>query len=214
MIVMPANVTRPLVREWAEKYPDSLGNLFSPRETRSPLPGVPFALDNGAFIAWRNGTPWSADDFRALVARYAPLAPSWILVPDVVTDRAATLDAWDRWADELRATGCPLAFALQDGMTPDDVPRDADVVFLGGSTYYKRATLNLWAQHFPRVHVGRINTEKWLWRCHAAGVESCDGTGWFRGRRAQLEGLVSFLERQAAGHRAAPHANYELAVHA
>lgn len=64
----------------------------------------------------------------------------------------------------------------------EDVPSDADVIFVGGSTEWKRQAIVPWCQRFPRVHVGRINTDKWLRYCEAAGAESVDGTGWFRGR--------------------------------
>jgi hypothetical protein len=86
-------------------------------------------------------------------------------------------------------------------MTPQDVPSDADVIFVGGSTDWKRRTMSMWCEVFDRVHVGRINTERWLWECDEAGAESCDGTGWFRGRQAQLDGLLSYLSRSRQGQR-------------
>ena len=66
-------------------------------------------------------------------------------------------------------------------MTPDDVPSEASVVFVGGTMEWKLRNLTMWTSAFDRVHVGAINTFKNLLRCQELGVESCDGTGWFRG---------------------------------
>jgi hypothetical protein len=212
MIVMPSNHSSAQLHYWAGKYPGALGHLHSPRgEKRERVyPWLPFALDNGAFGAWKNGTTWEADAFRAHVAHFAPRQPLWILVPDVVADRDATLALWREWADELSALDVPLAFAVQDGMIVADVPSDAAVVFVGGTTAWKRSTLDVWCSAFPRVHVGRINTERWLWRCFQAGAESCDGTGWFHGDKQQLAGLERYLARRADGHTRPAFANHEL----
>jgi hypothetical protein len=126
----------------------------------------------------------------------------WVVVPDVVGERDATLRQWDLYRLRLQCRyGWPLAFAAQDGMTPDDVPAGADVVFIGGSTLWKRRNIGLFCREFPRVHVARINTREWLWRCFDAGAESIDGTGFFRGDRAQTAAMENFIEfqGQAAG---------------
>jgi len=193
-MVMPSNNTGSVVREMHVQYPGRLGLLMSPGGLRRPPPGMRYALDNGAFSAWSNGTPWDEAAFRAAVdaawKAYGP--PLWVTVPDVVADRSATLARWDEWADELRHIR--RAFVVQDGMDERDVPQEASVVFVGGTTEWKRATLPLWCRSFRRVHVGRINTERWLWVCHDLGAESCDGTGWLRGDKKQLDGLRSYLE--------------------
>ena len=106
---------------------------------------------------------------------------------------------WDQWAPRLQKDGWALAMAVQDDMKPEDVPGEAEVVFVGGTTLWKRRTIHMWCEEFSRVHVGRINTEKWLWACHRAGAESTDGTGWFRGSARQLNGLKRYLERTDAG---------------
>lgn len=106
--------------------------------------------------------------------------PLWIAVPDVVTDKKATIAKWIEWEPRLRQYRCPLAFVAQDGMQPKDVPDDADVVFIGGSTDWKLANIKRFSDYFTRVHVGRVNTLKRLWLCYEAEVESVDGTGWFR----------------------------------
>lgn len=194
MIVMPSNNCKGLVHFWAGKY-GNLGHLYSPAGFRGPFSWLPYALDNGAFPAWKIQKDWDEKAFLDLCdrVRYLGQKPLWIVVPDVVADKDATLQRWEEWEPRLRAYRVPLAFAVQDGMTPADVPRSADVIFIGGTTGWKQANIARFADAFPRVHVGRINTLKWLWYCHDAGAESCDGTGWFRGDPAQRTGLESYL---------------------
>jgi hypothetical protein len=129
-----------------------------------------------------------------------------LLVPDVVANRSETLRKWEAWAPDLRRWyGWPLAFALQDGMEPGDEPKEADVLFLGGSVWWKRRQLRdkVWTGY--RLHVGKINGYGWLWLSVAAGAESCDGTGWFRGDPVQTRGLHRFLGEWKDGHRTRPH---------
>lgn len=201
MIVMPANNNAMRVGWLAGRFPDRIGHLYSPGGLRGPYDFMPFGLDNGRFACWANGVAWDGEAFLGMLARVqdSGLSPRFVLIPDVVGDRDATLREWDRWWNPVNRFGWPLAFAAQDGMTPDDVPREAVVVFLGGTTEWKRSALHLWCESFPRVHVGRINTERWLWECHRAGAESCDGTGWLRGDPVQWRGLLRYLETSAAG---------------
>lgn len=201
MRVMPANNCKALVHYWAGRYPGHLGHLYGLEGFRGPWPWLPYALDNGRFPVWSKGLQWDEGAFLALCDRAAAAdhAPLWVAVPDVVADRNRTLHEWDRWAPRLEGYGWPLAFVVQDGMTPADVPGGAEVVFVGGTTAWKRRTIPLWTGAFERVHVGRINTARWLWWCARHGVESCDGTGWLRGDPAQLAGLQIFLERHSAG---------------
>ena len=200
MIVMPANNTGIKVGYLAGKYPGRLAHLFSPGAQRGPFDFMEYALDNGVFglgDKWQEG-PW----FDLLDwARLGGQKPRWVLVSDVVADRIRTLRRWSQYADRVADYGWPLAFAVQDGMTRDDVPMSADVIFVGGSTEWKWATMEMWCGHFQRVHVGRVNTYRLLWKCHDAGAESCDGTGWFRGDQRQLRGLQDYLEESTNGGR-------------
>jgi hypothetical protein len=199
---MPANNTCWLVDYWAGRY-GNLAHLYGPFRSENPRPHLPYALDNGAFGAWKNNRPWDRDAFLTHVERYAflQLRPSWVVVPDVVADKELTIARWNHWAPILKKDyHLTLAIAVQDGMTKSDVETlspKADVVFVGGSTDWKWETFDFWAANFPRVHVGRVNTEGQLNKCLKAGVESCDGTGWFRGRPEQIKELGRFLARQA-----------------
>lgn len=209
MLVMPSNNGSLHVGYLAGRFPGRVGHLYSPGFQRGPYPFLPWALDNGRFAACSQHRPWDRDRFIALlewaIGKQPP--PRWVVVPDVVGDRDATLREWQKWAPHLERYGWPLAMAVQDGMTPADVPARV-VCFLGGSTKWKRGNLWKFCAACARVHVGGINTERWLWECGQAGAESCDGTGWYREgdankprprRRGQLAGLVRYLDRSSRG---------------
>jgi hypothetical protein len=194
LTVMPSNNTGSVVRDLAARFPGRLAHLIGPGGWRKPF--MPYALDNGAFGAWVAKTPFDEDAFgyllaQALTSKAWP--PLWIAVPDVVADAKATIESWQRWAPNLRRMGVPLAFVVQDGMERQDVPGDADVVFVGGTTKWKWSTVPSWCAWFRRVHVGRVNRPRALDYLEQLGAESCDGTGWLRGDQVQLNGLIDFL---------------------
>lgn len=183
-MVMPSNHSSALVHYLAGKHPGRIGWLVGP----SALPKtklrdwMPFACDNDAFTAWTQKTPWDYEAWIGMLRkiRNSGQDPRWVLVPDVVANREATLEAWGKYSSIAGDFGWPLAFALQDGMSPEDVPANAALVFVGGTTEWKWKSLPIWCDHFPRVHVGRVNELHRLRTCERLGVESVDGTGWFR----------------------------------
>src|SRR5687767_7253025 len=152
-MVMPANHSSAIVHYWAGKFPGKMGWLIGP--TAMPKTKMrewmPFALDNDAFTAWSKKQPWNETAWRKMLesVRRSGFSPLWALVPDVVADRDATLLLWGRFASVVSGYGWPLGFAVQDGMTPADVPSNADVVFVGGSTEWKWRTVKIWASNFP-----------------------------------------------------------------
>lgn len=203
MIVMPADNTGIIVGWLAGRFPGRIGHLYGPRKGRNPtgpFSFIPYALDNGAFAG---GEDWQESDWLRLLkwAKMSGQRPIWMIVPDVVGDRIRTIRKWNIYYPRLAEYGWPLAFAVQDGMTVDDVPCGASVIFVGGTTAWKWRTVRMWAENFPRVHVGRVNTYRRLWDAHEAGAESCDGTGWMRGDQKQRRDLIAYLEESAAGRR-------------
>lgn len=189
----------------SENHPGRIGLMIGPSRLR-PTKGLPVVLDNDRFSVWSKGKSWDEGAFwKMLDTVQATDSPLWVVVPDVVGDACATFREWDAYAGRLRSRGLPLALAVQDGMTPDAVRRntDPDVVFVGGTTRWKRHSLWNWCHEFPRVHVGRVNYERWLWDAQRSGAESTDGTGWFRGDQVQLRGMLRYLERSDAGLNAA-----------
>lgn len=140
---MPSNNSSMHLGWLAGRYPGRIGWLLSPDGWRKPHRWMTYALDNGAYPAWVNKREWDEDGFVQMIetAALCEHAPSWVIVPDVVADREATIARWHEWAPSLRRYGWPLAFAVQDGMTQSDVPTDADVVFVGGTTEWKWKTV-------------------------------------------------------------------------
>lgn len=216
MIVMPSSNTGIVVGYLAGRYPGRIGHLFGPTDfpttreprTKGPFEFCPYAVDNGAYGAFASGNEWDEREWIHLLktVRIRSTKPRWALVPDAVSNRAETVARWQRYYPVVRQMGFPAAFAVQDGMVPIDVPEAASVVFVGGSTGWKWRTVAMWCRAFPRVHVGRVNSYRRLWQCHEAGVESCDGTGWFRGDHGSgkpLRALMAYLA-ESSGERKRP----------
>ena len=196
MRVMLGNHSSPIFHYWAGKYPDKMGWLVGPSgQTKTRLrEWIPYALDNDVYADWDNGREWSEDGYYRFldwvsVQKFAPL---WAAVPDAIGDRGKTLEKWVRHSDRVRAYGWPVAFVVQDGMTPKDVP-PCDVIFIGGTFRWKWNNVEKFAHHHPRVHVGRVNTLGKLRRCDELGIESVDGTGWFRRPEIEFARLEEYL---------------------
>ena len=185
-MVMPANNSSSIVHYWAGRFPGRLGWLTGPSGLHKTKlrSWMPFALDNDAFASWTKGTPWREDSWLSMLDTLkhdSPFSPRWVLVPDVVADRDETLRKWDKYAPIAEQFGWPLAFAVQDGMTPADVPSSECIIFVGGTTKWKWESLSEWCSLGRRVHVGRVNEVSKLVLCESLNVESVDGTGWLRG---------------------------------
>ena len=201
-MVMPSNLVKK-ARLLDERFPGGLGCLFGVRGWQDPK-GLPYAIDNGRYPVWSAGKAWDPDLFYELLGRATKVSypPLWAVVPDVVADCEATVLSWKEWSPKVSRFGFPIALAVQDGMTSNQVkslrPRP-DVIFVGGSTKWKWRTLWSWCRGFPRVHVGRVNGYRLLWTVQKAGAESSDGTRWFQHNQARQ--LELYLERSSLGLR-------------
>ena len=209
MIVMPANSSGWLFHCMARET-GRIGHLFSPNQQRQTFPWFPYALDNGAFSCWDmrenqfDLSKWKAleDDWKRLLiwSQSQPYQARWAIVPDVIGNREATLEQWDKYAKIVQECKIPLAIAVQDGMTRDDVRSlriQPEVIAIGGTTDWKWETVEMWARAFPRVHVLRCNSPQKLYELEAMGIESCDGTGWNRGDNKQTKGLEKWARQKA-----------------
>ena len=202
MIVMPSNNYGAV--KLVQKYPGRIGWLFGPEGWKTPK-DFPYTIDNGRYSVWSKGHAWDEGLFLRLCDKAMAAGiendrwPSWVAVPDVVADADATFEEWSKWSPMLANSGFTLALVVQDGMTPSAVRRRClsmpSVIFIGGTRQWKFRTLWQWCQEFPRIHVGRINTERDLWRCDDAGAESVDGTGWFMGGIKRLRPMLNYLHR-------------------
>jgi hypothetical protein len=201
MIVMPSNNTGRKIRELWRKYPLRMGMMHAPHSWKNG--DVPYALDNGRYAATTKGKKWEERKFERIcqVAKEYERDPMFVVVPDVVGDCEETLKEWDRWTTSswLIDFGFELAFVAQDGCTPEDIPDNADWVFIGGTPDWKTGNIYRFCKAHPKVHVGGINTGRKLWICHKSGAKSCDGTGWTRGDPNQWIQLRQYLYRSEHG---------------
>lgn len=144
--------------------------------------GFLYALDNGAWSAYRTGQPW--DERRFVVAlRKLGAGADWTTIPDIVAGGHASLDLSLRWIRYVLDESPRALLAVQDGLKPDDVMPflgERVGIFVGGSTAWKHHTLEQWGAVGHRmgcwVHVGRINTIRHIFRCTYAGITSFDGS--------------------------------------
>ncbi len=201
-MVMVTNSSSMMTGYLAGKYEGRIGWLLSPGGWQNPHSWLSYAMDNGAFPIWTKGQQWQDAPFYEHLQRIVGHTnkPRWIAVPDSVGNREETLRMWFSHSPRVATFGCPLAFVVQDGMKPSDVPPNADVVFVGGTDEWKMRALPSFTKAFPRVHVGRINGERGLWQCHEAGAESCDGTGWMRAGEERAIPLMKYLD-ESTTHR-------------
>ncbi len=143
--------------------------------------GEPWALDNGAFGAWRGGRPFDAAGFRKRVAKAEAMTPLpfMCVLPDIVAGGLESLALSLRWLAELPAA-LPWYLVVQDGMTLVDVephlPRLAGL-FLGGTDAFK-ATARSWADlahaHGKPFHFGRAASVPKIQMALASGCDSLD----------------------------------------
>ena len=173
------------------------GRLLSPRQfsraSDTAEAGIPWAADNDCFQAL------DADAYRRMLDAITGLSGCrFVTAPDVVGDWCATRDLWDEWADELRDTGLPLAYVIQDGQPHDDVPWEGlAALFVGGTTAYK---LSGEAERLARtakaggrwVHMGRVNSRKRFDYARAIGCDSIDGTKFSRWRDRWLPDALTW----------------------
>ena len=118
-MVMPSNNSGIACGYIWGQYPDRMGWLLSPGDWKRPPWFVKYALDNGAFPCRTNGTEWDEDAYwKHLELTVEFPRPIFVAVPDVVTNRDATIENWHKFAPTIRAKyKYPLAFVVQDGMT-------------------------------------------------------------------------------------------------
>ncbi len=141
----------------------------------------PYALDNGAWGAFKNGTPFDEVAFLRLVERFWENA-DFIVAPDIVEGGASSLALSLSWLERLPTTKLRL-IPVQDGIVAEDIIPYLGKhvgIFLGGSTKWKLEQGTYWGDvalaHNAYYHVGRANTYRRIIWCHSIGAHSFDGT--------------------------------------
>lgn len=142
---------------------------------------APYALDNGAWGAFKNGIEFDCAAFERAVNLVGNSA-DWIVIPDVLESGPDSYEFSVSWMPSL--SGYPVLFAVQDGMTPDLIRPHLSRrvgIFLGGSTDWKLSTIGTWARLSREIgchfHVGRVNTARRIRICQQHRVDSFDGSG-------------------------------------
>jgi hypothetical protein len=143
--------------------------------------GLPYALDNGAWGAYRRGVPWDGAAFRELLADLGAGA-DFVVLPDIVGDGPRSLARSLTWLPTVRAVNPRVLLPVQDGCEDAVAPLLPAVfgLFVGGTTEWKLSTLPWWAalarRHGKYLHVARVNTARRIRLCQMAGAHSFDGT--------------------------------------
>ena len=143
--------------------------------------GFRYGVDNGAWTSFQKGEPFNDAAFLKVLSSLGADA-EWIVVPDVVGDRSASLRMTEKWLPRLE--GHPrLLVALQDGMDLFDVlpwlgPQCG--LFLGGTTEWKLENMPRWGRVSRALHcyyhVARVNTARRILLARRSGAHSIDGT--------------------------------------
>lgn len=176
-----------------------LGCIVTPHQGNVTFPDEwDVIADNGCFSQkwtpehwWR----WLLDQPRTM--RFA-------VCPDVFDPTGGpchepTVERWNYWSGRIARAGFTPAFVCQVGATPDTLPTDADVLFLGGTTEWKLGP-HAWAITAADdrwVHMGRVNSKKRLDTARAMGCDSVDGTYLTLGPDTNLPRLLSWLAAAA-----------------
>lgn len=155
-----------------------------------------FAVDNGAFGA--KGFSWSL--FWRLLERCQGSDPYFVAVPDVVADRALTLQQFAEYGPKIRQMGFKIALVTQDQMTVEDIELEAfDALFVGGSDRFKfsRQSYQICQtvkQAGKLLHIGRVNSYQKLVLAQEWGADTVDGLNWSRFTEVKLAKGVRWLE--------------------
>lgn len=124
--------------------------------------------------------------------------PLFVSVPDVVGNSTETIIQYSLWEPVVLSFRLNPAFVMQDGMSVDDIPSGCQHVFIGGTDYFKwSGIIEKVRKEVNWLHVGRVNNVYRLDYCHRIGVDSIDGTGWFRDPsdwKRSFRGIESFLD--------------------
>jgi len=165
--------------------------------------GFPYAIDNGAWSAW-NAKPVRRPllDLRAFIGVVIALGAGadWVVAPDIVCGGMDSFRLSLKWLPWCLTHAPRALLAVQDGMTSDDIEPHLSSrvgIFVGGGDEFKERSVGRWAAlaraHGTICHVGRVNTQRRIAICAAAGATSIDGTS-----ATQFADSIPVLQRALA----------------
>ena len=133
-----------------------------------------FGIDNGGF------TGAKVKGFSNIIKKQWDFRNQCLFaaIPDKVFNHKETLAMWSLF--NHLADGYKKAFVAQDGF--DEYPKNADAIFIGGSTEFKDSheadeiVLKALSEGL-HVHIGRVNTFDRFHHFHNLGAHTCDGSG-------------------------------------
>lgn len=193
--------SRPRFRRISTQYADVArhGAMWTP-DKLTPT-AAPWALDNGAFVAWQNDEEWSAQAWIDTIRRAERLIneermprPDFAVLPDVVGDARETYRRSEAYRRAVPREW-EAYLAVQDGMEPGRAVRFADDllcdgVFVGGTIEWKRRH----AKEFVReAHARELD-------CHIARPSMPDGLLWARDIGADSVDLTTVVRNQSYHH--------------
>ena len=157
------------------------GMMFCETNPKLAYKGMPFALDNGAFMAWKSNKKWNPVPFlrRVQSMQDRSLSPLFVVAPDLPTKGETSL-----LFSVLHHGACPspVALAVQDGQTFQGVKKvmdQFDYIFLGGSDAFKlrgRDWCKFSHDHGKKFHFARASTIERLEYAIDIGADSLDTT--------------------------------------
>ncbi len=157
-----------------------------------------WAADNACF----GGKTWDSSAWlRWLESKPNPSEALFATIPDVVGSHTETLAKWPLWSKQVKNLGYKIAFILQNGCTPSDVPWDeCDAVFIGGNTEWKlgKEACLIVSEAKRRghwVHMGRVNSLRRMQTAQMWGCDSVDGTYLAFGPDVNTPKLVKMMQQ-------------------
>lgn len=157
---------------------------------RGRTSAVRWAYDNGAWADFVAQKPFDLhawkQDVEAIGRLPTPQAPDFCVLPDIVAGGKRSLDLSMSWIEDARKWHWNWFLPVQDGMTPENMPREVaqgDIdhlmgIFVGGSTRWKLEHAASWARWGRSqgylLHVGRVGTAKRVRHMRAIGASSID----------------------------------------
>ena len=172
----------------AEMHRRHAGVMVLRGRLRSRTRAFRWAYDNGAWCDHVAGRPFDFDawqrDLDVIAGLPTPKAPDFCVLPDIVCGGLRSLELSLKWLPKVRHVHWHWYLPVQDGMTPDDLPKDGCYpdwlagLFIGGSTEWKFRTAPFWREVCNRegwlMHVGRVGSMQRIRAARAAGTGSID----------------------------------------